>query len=103
MRSWVERGSMPYSAVIQPLPEPLRKGGAFFFQTGGDQHMSVAELNQAGTLGMASEARRQADSAHLVVGADLRDAWEGPMVEGAKVRRYLAARILAQPSARFMD
>src|SRR6201996_1502910 len=29
MRSWVERGSMPYSAVTQPLPEPLRKGGAF--------------------------------------------------------------------------
>src|ERR1700748_2435891 len=28
MRSWVERGSMPYSAVTQPLPEPLRKGGA---------------------------------------------------------------------------
>src|SRR5580704_250579 len=29
MRSWVERGSMPYSAVTQPLPEPFRKGGAF--------------------------------------------------------------------------
>src|SRR5271168_4959641 len=29
IRSWVERGSMPYSAVTQPLPVPLRKGGAF--------------------------------------------------------------------------
>src|SRR5437868_4925878 len=29
IRSWVERGSMPYSAVTQPLPEPLRNGGAF--------------------------------------------------------------------------
>ena len=29
MRSWVERGSMPYSAVTQPLPVPFRKGGAF--------------------------------------------------------------------------
>src|SRR5262249_23522297 len=29
IRSCVERGSMPYSAVTQPLPEPLRKGGAF--------------------------------------------------------------------------
>src|SRR5580693_6332605 len=29
IRSCVDRGSMPYSAVTQPLPEPLRKGGAF--------------------------------------------------------------------------
>src|SRR6185437_14606497 len=29
IRSWVERGSIPYSAVTQPLPEPFRKGGAF--------------------------------------------------------------------------
>ena len=27
VRSPVERGNMPYSAVIQPLPLPLRKGG----------------------------------------------------------------------------
>src|ERR1700742_2427885 len=28
MRSWVERGSIPYSAVTQPLPEPRRNPGA---------------------------------------------------------------------------
>ena len=26
-RVWVARGSMPYSAVIQPLPVPFRNGG----------------------------------------------------------------------------
>ena len=29
LRVWVERGSMPYSAVTQPAPLPLRKGGTF--------------------------------------------------------------------------
>jgi len=29
MRVLVERGSMPYSAVTQPLPWPFRKGGTF--------------------------------------------------------------------------
>jgi hypothetical protein len=29
IRVLVERGSMPYSAVTQPLPCPLRKGGTF--------------------------------------------------------------------------
>jgi hypothetical protein len=27
LRVWVERGSMPYSAVTQPWPLPRRKGG----------------------------------------------------------------------------
>jgi len=30
MRLPVERGSMPYSAVIQPLPSPRRNGGTLF-------------------------------------------------------------------------
>ena len=30
MRSWVERGSMPYSAVTQPLPEPSQERAAPF-------------------------------------------------------------------------
>ena len=29
MREPVERGNMPYSAVTQPFPVPLRKGGVF--------------------------------------------------------------------------
>jgi hypothetical protein len=29
MRVWVERGSMPYSAVSQPWPLPFRKPGTF--------------------------------------------------------------------------
>ncbi len=29
IRSWVERGSMPYSAVTQPSPLPRKNGGTF--------------------------------------------------------------------------
>ena len=33
-RVWVARGSMPYSAVTQPLPEPRRKPGTRFLHAG---------------------------------------------------------------------
>ena len=60
---------MPYSAVTQPLPEPLRKGGADLLQAGGDENMGVAEFDEAGAFGMLGDARLEADAAQLVGGA----------------------------------
>ena len=75
MRSWVERGSMPYSAVTQPLPEPLQEGRGLFLQAGGDQHMGIAEFDQAGAFGMRGDARFQADGAQAGRARGWRGAW----------------------------
>ena len=57
---------MPYSAVTQPLPEPLQEGRRFLLQAGGDQHMGIAEFDQTGAFGMLGNARFEADGAQLI-------------------------------------
>ena len=39
------------------LAGAFQEGRRFFFQAGGDQHMGVAEFDQAGAFGMAGNAR----------------------------------------------
>ena len=60
---------MPYSAVTQPLPVPLRKGGGVFLQAGGDEDMGVAEFDEAGAFGMLGDAGFEADAAQFIGGA----------------------------------
>ena len=62
MRVLVERGSMPYSAVTQPLPCPLRKGGHLLLQRRGADHLGVAELDEHRALGMAQVVAREGDA-----------------------------------------
>jgi hypothetical protein len=62
MRVCVERGSMPYSAVIQPCPLPFKKPGTF------------AAFDQHRTFGVLGVFARQHDVAQLVDGAA---AWAG--------------------------
>ena len=68
-RVWVARGSMPYSAVTQPWPLAAQPGRHAFLDAGGDQHMGVAELDQARAFGMGRKAGDHLDGAHLVGGA----------------------------------
>ncbi len=42
------------------LAGALEEGRRAFFQAGGDQHMGVAELDQAGAFGMVGNARFEA-------------------------------------------
>jgi hypothetical protein len=51
------------------LARALQEGRGLFLEAGGDQHMGVAELGQAGAFGMAGKAGLKADGAHLVGGA----------------------------------
>ena len=65
-RVWVERGSMPYSAVTQPWPLPRRNGGHGLLDAGGAQHLGVAELDQHRAFGVLGEPAREADRAQLI-------------------------------------
>src|SRR5215471_12322890 len=58
VRSEVARGSMPYSAVTQPRAWPLSQGGR--------RSSSVAELHEAGALGIFYHAAFERDGAQLV-------------------------------------
>ena len=51
-RVWVARGSMPYSAVTQPVPLPFRNGGTFSSTLAVHRTLRVAELDQHGALGV---------------------------------------------------
>ncbi len=77
---------MPYSAVTQPLPVPLRKPGTPLFQARGDEHMGIPEFDQAGTLGMFGHPGFKGHAAHLV-GARLL----GRMVSSLEVMGVWAA------------
>ena len=63
----VARGSMPYSAVTQPRAglEPARH---LLFQAGRAEHMGVAELHQAGALGVFDTLRSN-EIARICLGA----------------------------------
>ena len=54
----VERGSMPYSPVTQPLPLPFRNCGNAVFHGGGDDHARVARFDQHAAFGAGDEVRR---------------------------------------------
>ena len=47
VRSRVARGSMPYSAVIQPRPWPFSHGGSRSSKRRRHQHVRVAEFDEA--------------------------------------------------------
>ena len=66
MRSPVERGSMPYSAVIQPWPEPFSQRGTPLAMRGGADHVGVAHLDQARALGVGQVVPGDAGGAQLV-------------------------------------
>ena len=53
---WVERGSMPYSAVTQPRPGVAKEGGHPVLDRGGAQNMRVAEFGKAGALGVKRDS-----------------------------------------------
>ena len=72
------------------LAGALQEGRRLFFQAGGDQHMGVAELDQAGAFGMAGEAGGQGHGAHLVGGAVGR-AHGASYIGLLTLGRYLAA------------
>ena len=69
VRVWVERGSMPYSAVIQPRPVLRRKGGTLSSTVARAEHMGVAEAGEARAFGVFGIAGLERDRAHLVGGA----------------------------------
>ena len=50
VRSSVARGSMPYSAVIQPRAWPLSQGGRRSSSTHRYQYMGIAEFHEAGAF-----------------------------------------------------
>ena len=56
----VARGSMPYSAVIQPSPLPLRKGGTRSSTLTVHIDAGVAHLDEAGALGVLDVPRGDA-------------------------------------------
>ena len=45
LRVWVERGSMPYSAVTQPRPELRSQPRDALLDAGGAEHARVAEIS----------------------------------------------------------
>ena len=57
-RVWVARGSMPYSAVTQPVPLPLRNGGTFSSTLAVHSTLRVADLDQHRALGVAGVVAR---------------------------------------------
>ena len=95
VRSWVARGSMPYSAVTQPLPPPRSQGGTRLLEARGAQHMGVAELHQAGALGMARDAALEARPARISSGARLEGAWSSWNGRDAGRTRGFAGRSLS--------
>ena len=48
------------------LAGAFEEGRRLLFQAGGDQHMGIAEFDQAGAFGMAGDARFEADGTHHV-------------------------------------
>ncbi len=66
IRVWVERGSIPYSAVTQPRPLPRRKGGTFSSDARGAKHAGATELDQHRPLGVAGESARDPHDAQFV-------------------------------------
>jgi hypothetical protein len=68
VRVWVARGSMPYSAVTQPLPPPRSHGGTFSSRLAVQMHVGIAEADQARALGVAGDAALEGDGAQLVGG-----------------------------------
>ena len=52
LRVVVERGSMPYSAVIQPSPLPLRNGRHAVLDARGAHDPGVAHLDEDGAFGV---------------------------------------------------
>ena len=68
-RVFVEAGSIAYSAVTQPRPEPLRQRGTPSDADGGAQHPGAAELDQHRAGGVVEPVAGDLDGAELVVGA----------------------------------
>ena len=69
VRSCVARGSMAYSAVTQPWPEPRSQGGPRSSSEAVHRTLGVAEGDEAGALGIARDATLERDLAQLVGGA----------------------------------
>jgi len=65
-RVWVERGSMAYSAVTQPLPCPTKKGGTLFSTVAVQNDLGFAELDQGRAFGVAVTVRRDANGAQFI-------------------------------------
>ena len=65
-RVWVERGSMPYSAVTQPWPVPRRNARHARSRRWRCTARGVAELDQHRTFGMPREVARDGYPAQLV-------------------------------------
>ena len=65
MRVCVARGSMPYSAVIQPWPLPRRKRWHAVLDARRAQHLRVAELDQHRAFGVLGVAAREAHRPQL--------------------------------------
>ena len=57
MRVVVARGSMPYSAVIQPSPLPFRNGGTRSSTLTVQMTLRVADLDEGRALGVLDVAR----------------------------------------------
>ena len=100
MRVLVERGSMPYSAVTQPCPCPLRKGGTFSSTEAVQMTLRRAELDEHRALRVQQ-----------VVAGERRWArsWSGGASVGARHRerasrdRRRRRRAPAGPSALVLD
>ncbi len=78
-RVWVERGSIPYSAVTQPWPLPRRNGGNGLLDAGRAQHMRIATAHQHRAFRMAREPAFEADGPQLIGG---RGRWVGVTLTG---------------------
>ena len=57
---------MPYSAVTQPLPWPLRNGGTLSSSEAVQMHLGVAELHEHRALGVAQVVAGDRDRPELV-------------------------------------
>ena len=91
MRSWVERGSMPYSAVTQPLPEPLRKGGAFSSRLAVTSTWVSPNLTRQEPSAWRAKPGFQADGAQVHRGRGWRGAWGSYILKLGSWGGYLAA------------
>ena len=56
IRSFDERGSMPYSAVTQPFPLPFEPMGNALFEGRGADHFRVSDLDEHRAFGVAQVA-----------------------------------------------
>ena len=65
----VARGSIPYSAVTQPSPLPLRKGGTLLLDAHRADDPRVAELDEARAVGVLQVAGGEADRPEVEGGA----------------------------------